>query len=77
MGPPCMAGQWQEQSPLGTTDFTLHDKALPVPLPLCTRRCWSYRQHMKDAEAMPAEGDKDIEAGALLALCKAQRSSLE
>lgn len=30
MGPPCMAGQWQDQSPLGTT---LHDKALPLPLP--------------------------------------------
>lgn len=27
---------------------------------------------MKDAEAMPAKGDKDIEAGALLAPSKAQ-----
>lgn len=67
MGPPCMARQWQEQSPLGRTDFTLHNKALPLPLPLCTRHCQSCRQHMKDAGAMPAKGDKDIEAGVLLA----------
>lgn len=45
--------------PLGTTDFTLHGKALPLPLPLCSRPCQSCRQQIKDAGAMPAMGDKE------------------
>lgn len=41
----------------------------PAPL----HQMLPVRQHMKDAGAMPAKGDKDIEAGALLAPSKAQR----
>lgn len=45
----------------------------PAPL----HQMLPVRQHMKDAGAMPAKGDKDMEAGALLAPSKAQRYSLE
>lgn len=72
MGPPCVAGQWQEQFPLGTTDFTLQDKASsPAPLhqtlpvmQAAHERCWGKGD----------KGDNDIEAGALLAPSKARNT---
>lgn len=75
-GPPCTAGQWQEQCPLEQLILPCMTSIASSPA-LCTRHCQSCRQHVKGAGAMPAKGDKDTEAGALLAPSKAQRHSLE